>query len=154
VNIAAALNYGAGRIVIVGDSNYFSDENIPYPGTGLNVGDNKKFAVNIANWLTGKTNTPPSDLDGDGLLNDTESGGWDNGVGHFVTDPNDTDSDDDGLTDGQEKLFDTNPNDDTSPGISIVYDDNLRTKKYFCWSKHGTGYIALSSAVVRRGSSC
>jgi hypothetical protein len=54
--IAVALNYGSGRVVVVGDSNYFS-ETTEYPGTGLYVADNKDFAVNIVNWLT-KTSIP------------------------------------------------------------------------------------------------
>ncbi|MBN2391400.1 MAG: hypothetical protein JXR84_11785 [Anaerolineae bacterium] len=144
--IAVALNFGAGRVVILGDSNYFDDE------FGLNVGDNKQFGINITNWLARKSSNPPSDLDGDGLLNGIETGGWTNGAGHFTTDPNDADSDDDGLLDGEEKLFDADPNDDTNPGIYVVYGDNLKTKEYFGWSRHGSQYIALSSAIVRRGA--
>lgn len=57
--IAVALGYGAGRVVIVGDSNYFSDANSTYPGTGLNVDDNKQFAVNTLNWLSRRASSQP-----------------------------------------------------------------------------------------------
>jgi hypothetical protein len=92
------------------------------------------------------------DSDYDGLPDSVEEQGWENAVGSFVTDPLDPDSDDDGLTDGQEKLFDTNPLDDTSPGIYVEYSDSLKTGKYFPWNRYGSKFIALESAVVRRGS--
>jgi len=45
--VAAALeNEKGGRVVVVGDGNYFDDED------GLNVGDNKQFGINIIDWLT------------------------------------------------------------------------------------------------------
>jgi uncharacterized repeat protein (TIGR02543 family) len=93
-----------------------------------------------------------SDRDYDGLADDVEESGWENVAGFFVTDPFDADSDDDGLTDGGEKLFDTNPLDDTSPGIYVEYSDDLKTRKYFSWERHGDKFIALDSVVVRRGS--
>ena len=44
-----------------------------------------------------------TDRDGDGLSNQVETGGWYNlAGGPFVTDPNDQDTDNDGLTDGEE----------------------------------------------------
>ena len=92
------------------------------------------------------------DRDYDGLTDDVEENGWENRVGLFITDPLDPDSDDDGLTDGQEKLFDTDPLDDTSPGIYVEYGDSLKTSKYFPWERHGSKFIAFESAVVRRGS--
>ena len=101
------------------------------------------------------------DLDGDGIPNTLETAGWSNARGTFATDPYDSDSDDDGLSDGLELLYDTNPLDDTSPGISVEYTSALRTKKYFPWQRYGTRYIAHGEApdpedravVVRRGSS-
>jgi hypothetical protein len=98
------------------------------------------------------------DVDGDGLLNVVEDGGWTNAAGGpFVTDYLDADSDDDGLTDGQEKLYDTDPLDDRSPGVYVEYQNDLQTREYFPWRRHGSKYIALSSpghdsVVVRRGS--
>ena len=66
---------------------------------------------------------PLSDEDSDGLANDLETAGWYNlAGGPFITDPNDLDSDNDGLTDGEEKLFDTNPLDVHNPGIAVRYD--------------------------------
>jgi hypothetical protein len=113
-----------------------------------------------------------ADIDDDGLTNETEENGWENAAGFFTTDPLDADSDDDGLLDGQEKLFDTNPNDDTSPGIYVEYQDHLKTIEYFArdshspsewgWQQHGSKFISLdpdpndpeveASIVVRRGA--
>jgi hypothetical protein len=96
---------------------------------------------------------PPSfDRDHDGLADSVEQNGWENAAGLFTTDPLDPDSDNDGLSDGQEKLFDTNPQDDMSPGIYVEYADALQTSKYFPWQGHGNKFIALDSAVVRRGA--
>jgi hypothetical protein len=86
------------------------------------------------------------DSDSDGLSDEVEENGWENGAGLFITNPLDRDSDDDGLTDGQEQLFDTSPLGDTSPGIYGVYDNGLKTGKYFTWQRHGHGSIALNSA--------
>ncbi len=73
-----------------------------------------------------------TDIDGDGLLNDLEISGWYNEAGGpFSTDPRDADSDDDGLTDGEEKLFDTHPLDDRDPGIYVKYEDHYKTIEYF-----------------------
>lgn len=73
-----------------------------------------------------------ADLDGDGLVNEVEIAGWYNQAGGpFYTDPLDADSDDDGLNDGEEKLFDTNPVNYRSPGLYVWYKPEYATKKYF-----------------------
>jgi uncharacterized repeat protein (TIGR02543 family) len=92
------------------------------------------------------------DRDYDGLTDSVETTGWWNAAGFFTTEPLDPDSDDDGLTDGQEKLFDTDPLADTSPGIYVEYSSDLKTSKYFTWERYGDKFIALHSAVVRRGT--
>ena len=88
------------------------------------------------------------DLDGDGLLNEVETTGWCNAVDCFQTDPLDANSDDDGLTDGEEKLFDSNPNDSASPGIYVIYDNSLKTKEYYPWQQYGNKLIARGDAFV------
>ena len=103
-----------------------------------------------------------ADADGDGLPNVIEQSGWYNATGGpYATNYLDMDSDDDGLTDGQEKLYETNPFDDHSPGIYIEYEDHFETREYFPWQRHGSKYIAVphpfapsgeQSAVVRRGT--
>jgi hypothetical protein len=102
------------------------------------------------------------DVDGDGLSNTIEQSGWYNATGGpYVTNYLDMDSDDDGLTDGQEKLYETNPFDDRSPGIYIEHEEHFKTREYFPWQRYGSKYIALAapfapsgeqSAVVRRGT--
>ena len=104
-----------------------------------------------------------ADLDADGLPNGVEGGSWCNAAGCFQTDPLDPDSDDDGLTDGQEKLFETDPLDDQSPGVYVEYEDQLRTRQYYArdqhspaswgWQQHGDRFISTDAVVVRRGSS-
>ncbi len=75
---------------------------------------------------------PLPDVDGDSLSNELENEGWYNlSGGPFNTDPNDRDSDNDGLTDGEEKLFDTNPLDSHSPGIAVKYEDKFASPQYF-----------------------
>ncbi|MFQ5611446.1 MAG: hypothetical protein ACE5H9_04865, partial [Anaerolineae bacterium] len=97
--------------------------------------------------------TAANDQDFDGLSDAIESGGWRNNAGGpYQTDPTDPDSDDDGLPDGQEQLYDTNPLDDTSPGIYVEYSDDLKTSKYFSWQRHGNNHIATDTVIVRRGS--
>lgn len=145
--VAAALNFGAGRVVVLGDSNYFDNNH------GLYVGDNKQFAINITNWLAGQSGKSSTDQDGDGLSNSVETTGWDNAAGHFVTNPNNADTDGDGLSDGEEKMFDTNPLDNTSPGIFALYNNTFKTKRYDGWRGNGGHYLATDWAVVRRGSS-
>jgi hypothetical protein len=103
---------------------------------------------------------PLLDRDYDGLTDIIEANGWRNAVGSFVTDPFDRDSDDDGLTDGQEKLYETNPLDDHSPGIYVEYEDHLKTRQYSAkdshsvqpwgWQQYGDRYISLDAVVVRR----
>ncbi len=95
---------------------------------------------------------PSPDKDYDGLTDAVEGQGWRNSAGVFITDPLDPDSDDDGLTDGQEQLFDTDPLNDTSPGIYVIYNNDLKSSKYFPWERHGSQFIAFDSAVVRRGA--
>ena len=105
------------------------------------------------------------DVDGDGLPNTVEEGGWYNAAGGpFVTDSLDADSDDDGLADGQEKLYDTHPLNDRSPGIYVEYENHLKTLQYFAkdaspvpfepwgWQQYGNRFISLDAVVVRRGS--
>jgi hypothetical protein len=82
------------------------------------------------------------DLDSDGLPNDVEITSWCNVVGCFQTDPADADSDNDGLTDGQEKLFDSDPTSDASPGIYVIYDDSFKTGEYYPWQQYGHKLIA------------
>lgn len=196
--VAVATEYGLGRVVILGDSNFFDDT------YGLNKADNEQFAVNIINWLTGNptdqnatptattpaptatdpqstpntptpipsstptpthtpTHTPspiptatpldnPPDADGDGLLNTTETNGWNNSAGYFITDPTRSDTDNDGLLDGQEKLFNTNPLNQYIPGLHAVYNNAFQTKEYFGWNREGGQYIAYDAAIIRRGS--
>jgi hypothetical protein len=114
------------------------------------------------------------DVDGDGLPNEVEVNGWCNAVGCFQTDPVDADSDDDGLRDGEENLFDSDPTSDASPGIYVIYEDTFKTKEYYPWQQYGPKLIArgddfdppnpdtidvkhgygtdLDAAVVRRGT--
>ena len=111
------------------------------------------------------------DIDGDGLLNELETAGWYNEAGGpFVTDPLDADSDDDGLTDGEEKLHDTIPVNDwpapgdlngtKSPGIYVKYEDSFHTKEYFrvtdpaylSMEQAGDRYLMSEAMVVRRGA--
>jgi len=100
-----------------------------------------------------------ADVDGDGLPNVVEENGWYNASGGpYVTNYLDADGDDDGLTDGQEKLYDTKPFDDHSPGIYVEYQEDLQTQEYFSWQRYGSKYIALpypwnrDAVIVRRGS--
>ena len=98
-----------------------------------------------------------ADVDGDGLSNETELNGWCNAAGCFTTDPLDADSDNDGLTDGEEKLFDANPLDSHSPGIYVEYTPDLQTKRFYPWQRFGNKYLALptpgqDAIIVRRRS--
>ena len=71
-----------------------------------------------------------ADVDGDGLPNVVEEDGWFNeSGGPYVTDPLDADTDDDGLPDGKEKLYDTDPGDGRSPGIFVEYEEDLQTRE-------------------------
>ncbi|MFQ5612894.1 MAG: hypothetical protein ACE5H9_12245, partial [Anaerolineae bacterium] len=96
------------------------------------------------------------DSDFDGLSDAVETNGWQNELDFYVTNPNDPDTDHDGLTDGQEQLYDTDPLNDLSPGIYVEYTDDLQTSKYYAWDQHGSKFITdaqYNSVVVRRGSS-
>jgi hypothetical protein len=119
------------------------------------------------------------DQDGDGLPNSLESAGWRNAAGGpFTTNPLDPDSDDDGLTDGEEKLFDTNPKSKASPGARVEYRAGFKTREYFHgannaepkkdgggpspqtlgggylhWDEGGARRLMTEGVVVRRGVS-
>jgi len=104
---------------------------------------------------------PLPDLDDDSLSNEMETEGWYNlSGGPFITDPNDRDSDNDGLTDGEEKLFDTNPLDPHSPGIAARYEDSFATSQYFRTNdpaylsikQGGDQYLMEEAVVIRRGT--
>jgi hypothetical protein len=104
---------------------------------------------------------PSPDSDGDGLPNEMEVDGWYNlSGGPYMTDPRDLDSDNDGLTDGEEKLFDTNPLDPHSPGLAVRYQDSFKTSQYFSTSdpaylaikQGGDQYLLSEALVVRRGT--
>jgi len=95
------------------------------------------------------------------LANTLETGGWYSlAGGPFVTDPYDSDSDDDGLTDGEEKLFNTLPLDSHNPGLAVQYDDSFKTKQYFSTTdtaylsmiQGGDRYLMTEAMVVRRGT--
>lgn len=98
------------------------------------------------------------DIDGDGLLNDLEESGWyNNAGGPFSTDAYDADSDNDGLSDGEEQLYGTNPLDAWSPGLYVRYQDSFRTKQYFSTTdsaylaaKQGGDRLLLTEAMVAR----
>ena len=104
---------------------------------------------------------PLPDVDGDSLSNDLEIDGWYNlSGGPYRTDPYDRDSDDDGLTDGEEKLFDTNPLDLHSPGIAVKYEDSFETRQYFNTTdpaylsikQGGDQFLLQEALVIRRGT--
>jgi hypothetical protein len=88
------------------------------------------------------------DLDGDGLPNEVELGGWCNALGCFSTNPLDPDSDDDTLTDGEEKLFESNPTSSASPGIYVIYDNAFMTREYYPWQPYGHKMIARGDNFV------
>jgi hypothetical protein len=107
----------------------------------------------------------PPDTDGDGLADEVETGGWVNerAVGvPYHTDPYDSDSDDDGLTDGEEMLFNTHPNDKRDPGLYTIYEDRFETGEYIlAWTPelrsgefrpHGHKMIGTEAIVIRRGT--
>ncbi|RKY24980.1 MAG: hypothetical protein DRP79_07110, partial [Planctomycetota bacterium] len=74
--------------------------------------------------------------------------------------PFDADSDDDGLADGEEKLFGTNPISNTNPGIYVRYENSFYTKEYFRVAdpdylpitQGGDKYLITEALVVRRGA--
>ena len=67
---------------------------------------------------------------------------------YYYTDDDSEDCDDDGLTDIEEVIVDTNPADIFDPGIYIRYEDDYDTERYWCW-RYG---IATDSVVIRRGT--
>ena len=104
---------------------------------------------------------PSPDSDGDGISNVMETAGWYiTSYGPYRTDPNKADSDGDGLSDGEEKLFNTGPLDAKSPGIAVKYDSSFQTIEYFSTSdsryqtmvRGGDHYLMRYSMVVRRGT--
>jgi hypothetical protein len=104
---------------------------------------------------------PSLDWDQDGIDNSLETAGWYNlAGGPYQTNPNQPDSDGDGLTDGEEKLFNTNPIDPTSPGIAVKYDSAFKTREYFSTTdtkyiamvQGGNQYLLKEALVVRRGT--
>ncbi|MBN1935986.1 MAG: InlB B-repeat-containing protein [Anaerolineae bacterium] len=104
---------------------------------------------------------PFPDVDGDGLSNEMESTGWYNlAGGPFFTDPLKADSDGDGLADGEEKLFNTHPLDEQSPGLYGRYENSFLTRQYFsvtdpaylAWTHGGDRYLMTEAIVVRRGT--
>ena len=88
------------------------------------------------------------DLDGDGLPNEVETGGWCNATGCFQTNPDHADTDRDGLTDGQEKLFESDPTSDASPGIYAIYEDSFKTREYYPWQPYGHKLLARGDTFV------
>jgi hypothetical protein len=58
----------------------------------------------------------------------------------------DADSDDDTLSDGAEKLFDSDPTRDSSPGIYVIYEDSFKTSEYYPWQPYGHKLIARGDA--------
>ncbi|MCL4299809.1 MAG: hypothetical protein KJ077_29005 [Anaerolineae bacterium] len=92
-----------------------------------------------------------ADTDGDGLPNGVETASWCNLKGCFITDPLDPDSDDDGLTDGEEHLFDSVPtgaDGPRSPGLYVIYENSLKTKEYFPWQPYGHKFIARADSFI------
>jgi len=95
--------------------------------------------LGLARPVAAQTPFNPPDYDGDGLADELESAGWYNlQGGPYITDPYDADTDDDGLSDGEEKLFGTIPVNGPadlvgtySPGIFIRYDPAFKTRQYF-----------------------
>ncbi|HSQ17127.1 MAG TPA: hypothetical protein VLM83_05465 [Anaerolineales bacterium] len=101
------------------------------------------------------------DLDQDGMSTTMENAGWYNlAGGPYITNPNEADTDFDGLTDSEEKLFDTDPTDLMSPGISVKYDSSFKTFEYYNTSdpaylamkQGGSQYLLTEGAVIRRGT--
>ncbi len=100
------------------------------------------------------------DADGDGLSNALETASWSIiNYGPYKTNTAMADSDSDGLTDGEEKLFNVGPNDAHSPGLAIKYDKKYKTFQYFSATdsaylpmiQGGDQYLMRTSMVMRRG---
>jgi hypothetical protein len=117
------------------------------------VGSIDNVRADIVNSMT--------DQDQDAMSNTMESNGWYNlAGGPYFTNLNMADSDHDGLTDAEEKLFNTNPNDPASPGIAVRYESSFKTfqyyrtndPKYLKMEQGGDQYLLTEAAVVRRGT--
>ena len=93
----------------------------------VNIGQVKRlFRFDIAAMGAG-------DSDGDGLANEVETGtGIYNGPGDTGTDPADSDSDDDGIEDGDEVDNRTDPNnpDTSAPAVLITYPAQRQTWRW------------------------
>jgi hypothetical protein len=101
------------------------------------------------------------DQDQDGLSNTLETAGWYSlAGGPYRTNPNKADTDGDGLTDAEEKLFNTDPTDAHSPGISVRYESAFKTFEYYnakdpaylALRQGGNRYLLTEGLVVRRGT--
>ena len=104
---------------------------------------------------------PVLDLDQDGISSSVETNGWYNlAGGPYSTNPNEADTDYDGLTNSEEKLFNTGPTDPQSPGISVKYDSSFKTFEYYnasdpaylAMKQGGNQYLLTEGAVIRRGT--
>ncbi|MFW9926732.1 MAG: hypothetical protein ACFFDM_08205, partial [Candidatus Thorarchaeota archaeon] len=59
----SAFEYGSSRIVISGSALMFTGRNLDYPETDLKwfyMGDNARLFMNIMDWLSEESITPPS----------------------------------------------------------------------------------------------
>ena len=101
------------------------------------------------------------DLDGDGIADTLESSNWYiNNFGPYRTDTTLMDTDGDGLTDAEEKLFNTGPFDPRSPGIGVKYDQSFKTIEYFSATdsaytqtvRAGDQYLMRNDFIIRRGT--
>lgn len=101
--VARVMQYGSGRALFLGDEDLIS------------FYDTRSFLREALYWLANGVSPqyPQADVaddDHDGLSNAVEArDGWENAAGRFYTNPCDSDTDDDGITDQQEFLYKTNP---------------------------------------------
>jgi len=109
------------------------------------------LSTQILQPLTAMAANPTTwyDSDGDGIPDHMELNGWYSGekgatFGPYITDPYLADHDGDGLTDGEEQLYATNPKDKTSPGMYVQYESRFQTARYFSDSQYKddeSGYL-------------